>query len=135
MDQAQRAQLVSTYIERFTKTFKADAEGIIREHSGATEENFWAFLKLDEICRADPGLALDIVLEILHAPHVDSVAEILAAGPLEDVLMKFGPTTIERVEALAKSDPSFRDLLGGVWTSGMDTEVAARVDKCRGSKW
>jgi hypothetical protein len=135
MDQAHRNLLVATYVERFTRTFKADAEGIIREHNGATKENFWAFEELDEICRQDPSLALDFILDILRTPHVDSVTEILAAGPLEDILMRFSPTIIGRIESLARQDPSFRDLLGGVWTNGMDPEVLARVEVCSGPKW
>ncbi len=59
----------------------------------------------------------------------------LAAGPLEDLLSKFGPAYIARVESLARSDTVFRDLLGGEWKSSMTEAVWARVQAVRGRAW
>jgi hypothetical protein len=54
----------------------------------------------------------------------------LAAGPLEDYLVAHGETEIERVERLAKHDPSLRDLLAQTWKNSMSDEVVAAGTTC-----
>lgn len=51
----------------------------------------------------------------------------LAAGPLETLLVRHGRDVLERVEAEAKSNPSFKDLLDGVWGNAIDEAVWERV--------
>lgn len=63
------------------------------------------------------------------------VFAVLAAGPLEDLLAKFGPLYIDRIEALARQDRRFNDLLGGVWKNSMTDEVWERVTKARNTIW
>lgn len=63
------------------------------------------------------------------------VFAILAAGPLEDFLADFGPIYIERVETLARQDPKFNDLLGGVWRNSINEEVWERVCRIRNNVW
>ena len=63
------------------------------------------------------------------------VFAILAAGPLEDLLADFGPSYIDRVEKLARQDPKFNELLGGVWKNTIEDEVWERVTRIRNSVW
>jgi hypothetical protein len=63
------------------------------------------------------------------------VFSILAAGPLEDLLADFGNEYIDRVELLARQDPKFNDLLGGVWKNAMTDDVWWRVEKARNVVW
>jgi len=65
----------------------------------------------------------------------DKVFASLAAGPLEDLLAKQGPEFIERVEELARKDPKFNHLLGGVWRNAMTDEVWQRVQAARQDVW
>ena len=60
---------------------------------------------------------------------------VLAAGPLEDLLAKRGEDFIDRVEELARKDPKFNDLLGGVWRNTMTDEVWQRVQAIRNHVW
>ena len=55
--------------------------------------------------------------------------EVLAAGPLEQVLANHGEAIIDRVELLARIEPQFSSLLGGVWQNNMSEEVWIRVKK------
>ena len=135
MDAAERERLVNAYIERFTRRYEWDREMVLQEIKGAREENFWAFEVFDDVSRTDPELCWELILQTLHTPHAESVEEILAAGPLEDLLARFGPAFIDRVEAKAEKDPKFKDLLGGVWQNDMTNEVWARVQACRGEPW
>ena len=77
----------------------------------------------------NPDLAIDLVLEILKQPVSNKVREVLAAGPLEQVLANHGSRVIERVEILAKTNPEFAHLLGGVWKNAMPDEVWERVQR------
>ena len=65
----------------------------------------------------------------------DEVSAILAAGPVEDLLAKQGPEFIERVEELARKDPRFNYLLGGVWRNTMTDDVWQRVQAARHHVW
>ena len=133
MSSEDRRRLVDGYIEHNTREMVTGPDKVIREVRGA--DNFWAYLEMDALCRDEPELCLELILQILHAPHKPSVEENLAAGPLEDVLGEWGPRIIERVESLAQTDPEFKQLLGGVWQGGMNSEIWARVQACRGEPW
>jgi|SRR5690242_9197795 len=65
----------------------------------------------------------------------DKVLGCLAAGPLEDLLATQGPEFIERVEELARRDPKFNYLLGGVWRNSMTDEIWQRVQAARLNVW
>jgi len=56
----------------------------------------------------------------------------IAAGPLEDLICKAGPSFIDRVEREAKFNKQFGRLLTGVWLRHADSAVRERVVKfCR----
>lgn len=74
------------------------------------------------------------ILRILELAPPNEVLDVLAAGPLEDLIGKQGPLFIERIEQRARQDKAFRDLLGGVWPCG-EEEVWIRVEKVRGDIW
>ncbi len=59
----------------------------------------------------------------------------LAAGPLEDLLGFFGELYIDRIEELARKNPRFNYLLGGVWQHLSSDDVWARVEKVRLNEW
>jgi hypothetical protein len=135
MNPAERARLVAAYIERFTRDYVWDRDMVLRELKGEREGNFWASESFGEIARTDPELCWELILQTLHTPHSDSVTAVLAAGPLEDLLGRFGEQFIGRVEAQAEKDAKFKDLLGGVWRNSMSDEIWARIEACRGDPW
>ena len=56
----------------------------------------------------------------------------IAAGPLEDLICKAGPTFIDRIEREAKFNAQFGRLLTGVWPGRADPSVRERVVRfCR----
>jgi hypothetical protein len=65
----------------------------------------------------------------------DTAFAILAAGPLEEFLADFGELYIDRVEELARKNPRFNDLLGGVWKNAMADNVWTRVQNARLKVW
>lgn len=61
--------------------------------------------------------------------------QVLAAGPLEDLLGAHGAVLIERVEVEARRNPAFNLLLGGVWQNEISKEVWARIQAARLKVW
>jgi hypothetical protein len=85
---------------------------------------------------ANQGLQLIVViLDGIDPQPTSSLFQVLAAGPLEDLLVHHGPAVIDRVEQLARDDSRFNLLLGGVWPSTVAADVWARVEKARRDVW
>jgi hypothetical protein len=68
-------------------------------------------------------------------PMSDEAFAMLAAGPVEGLLCSAGAAFIDRVEQLAESNVRFNHLPGGVWKSGIDPAVWARIEKVRRTTW
>jgi hypothetical protein len=89
----------------------------------------WAHAALDEICDRTPGECLRLILLITKKDRSDLIASNLAAGPVEDLLSRHGPSIIDAVEQEARRSHNFRSLLGGVWRSTIDEDVWNRVQE------
>ena len=99
------------------------------------EDSFLAYDELSSMCLNQPLEALSLILTILSKDPSPKAIELLAAGPLEDLLVENGPLVIDEIERRAESDRNVAMLLGGVWQSEMNIEVWKRVEKARGRKW
>lgn len=106
-----------------------------KKHS-TKNPNWWAVEKFmhvgtEELSAAD---CLSAILNILSKNPSDKVIAILAAGPLEDLIHECGEQVIDDIEKLARQNPKFRHLLGGVWESSTP-EIWSRIEACRGEVW
>jgi hypothetical protein len=91
-------------------------------------ETFWAFEELSRLVKDDPTRAWAVILRVLEsAQQNQEVLDNLAAGPLESLLVYHGIGIIEWVEAQAKSDLRFKELLLGVWGNAINEAVWARL--------
>lgn len=91
-----------------------------------------------ELPLENPRLCLDSILQVLSRIPADPTNkhfQVLAAGPLEDLLVHHGDTYVDEIEVLARRSPPFRLLLNGVWTSRMNKIVVERLDKYRRAQW
>src|SRR5208282_1055134 len=79
----------------------------------------WASPELDDLVRDEPERAWRIILVLSEQSPDEEFESILAAGPIENLLVEHGPAFIERVEQRATTDPKFNHVLGGVWKSEM----------------
>ena len=91
------------------------------------DERFWAYEELDDLCTDSPEDTWEVILGILAQSPSDRALGSLAAGPLEDLLSRHGPSIIERVGLEACRNPAFASLLGGVWQHTMPDDIWARV--------
>lgn len=95
--------------------------------SKEADRTFWAYSELDRLCSDDPNRALDIVQLIASKRPADRVLCNLAAGPLEDLLVRHGATLIDRIEKLAQAESPLSIVIPGVWTERIDPTLQARV--------
>jgi hypothetical protein len=99
------------------------------------ETNWWALSQVMDWALEGEGDRLWLfVLEAYKRDLPEKVIAVLAAGPLED-LPKRGADFIDRIEELARKDPKFNHLLGGVWRNTMTDEVWQRVPIIRNHVW
>ncbi|MCW9027779.1 MAG: hypothetical protein OQJ80_02510 [Kangiella sp.] len=109
------------------KYIKAQDNNLGISRSG---ELHWSVNKFFELENEHPELCWKAILEVLHREPSEKVKDILAAGPLEDLIDTHGEEYIEVIEEEAKINPEFRKLLRGVWESSTP-EVWNRVLKAR----
>jgi hypothetical protein len=126
MDKSEITQIVDAWIEGQETEKGADEHG----------RNWWAIERvMDWALHGEADLLWTFVLSTYNRNISDRVVSVLAAGPLEDLLAKYGPEFIERVEQLARQDKKFNFLLGGVWQNTMSKDVWKRVQAVRHSTW
>ena len=100
------------------------------------EECRWAVDRvMDWKFEGQPELLWRFVLSSYERKLTDKVIAVLAAGPLEDLISEFGADYIERIETLARRDPKFNFLLGGVWRSDTRDDVWKRIEAVRLKVW
>lgn len=122
-----------------TNSFDQLVDTWIAEHKDYRTEKRptvgWAFRELNRLCQEEPFAALRVFDQILAKDHSDPIMEVLAAGPLENVLVMHGTIVLNEVTRLATSSAAFRELLGGVWNAGIDPKVWEQVETLRSSAW
>jgi hypothetical protein len=97
------------------------------EGAGAPASRFAAWEKVEELVHTDPEVGWSIVLRLVEESPDDLVLSNVAAGPLEDLLVKHGDAILDRVEEQARRDPKFRRCLTGVW--GLPSAIRDRLAK------
>lgn len=105
------------------------------ENSPEYNDNFWAFNSLSDISIKEPELCWELIEKIRKKDGSDVVLSNLAAGPLEDLLVKHGNQFIDLIEKDAKKDMQFRKLLGAVWKNDIDDDVWTRIKRVAGPSW
>lgn len=102
-----------------------------REDDGDPEEMAWSDLCVFEL-DAHPEVLFAFVLRALRKAENAWQVGLIAAGPLEDLLIKHGVTVIERLEEQARRSPRIRYALTGVWTQDIaDEGIRERIETAR----
>lgn len=110
MDEEQK-KLIDAWLKMYAAFNYDDPE----EQGPDYYENFWAFETLCDMTWYEPEKAWPIILAIRSATDNNLILATLAAGHFEDLIQRHGNEFIERIEALAKQDESFRHFIGGAW--------------------
>ncbi|RWR14774.1 DUF6869 domain-containing protein [Paenirhodobacter populi] len=102
-----------------------------RTDDGDPEEMAWSDLCVFEL-DAHPEVLWAFVLRALRKAENAWQVGLIAAGPLEDLLMKHGAAVIDRLEEQARRSPRIRYALTGVWTQDIaDEGIRQRIDTAR----
>ena len=117
LNQATVDFLIDTWIRYERLTLRTDRDG-----------DFWAAMKLEELCRSNPDQALDLVIEILNREPTGPIVRALAEGPLEQLLAQHGSRLILRAEEEAERNAVFRRLLCAMPRQRISGEVIERID-------
>jgi hypothetical protein len=83
---------------------------------------------VEEMVKRDPDAAWPFVLDLVSRAEDDRMLALIAAGPLEELIIAHGDRLIERIEAVAPGDLKFRPALRGVWgQNDMSRNVLQRL--------
>ena len=119
------------------------ARGYLRCSDSLSDENFdpdsvWdpehnpdelAYSIVKEAIRhGPPERAWELVTAVLRL-SVDERLGLHAAGPLEDMVRRWGTELVDRIEELAAADERFRWALGGIWLTRTGKLPAAIVQR------
>lgn len=101
----------------------------IREaQTGTISEPVWH--DLSSAVAADPEAGWTLVLHLIEAAPDDEVLGLIAAGPLEELILESSSNMIDRLETQARRDPKFRRCLTGVWfESQLPAEMVNRLKR------
>ena len=122
---------VGAAIVAYGRTFAVDGENLDEE---ARATHAWASDCGYEVEQDYPHLLLPLIVAAMDACETPGDAAYVAAGPLENAVVKHGPVLIGQIEALAAQSAKFRYFLSAIWgQSHTDPEVWARVCKAVGS--
>jgi hypothetical protein len=79
------------------------------------EDCRWAWSEVDDLVRRDPDKGWEITCILVNKASSDEALGFVAAGALEDLLRKHGPTVIDRVEHESQENVRLQTALSGVW--------------------
>jgi hypothetical protein len=88
-----------------------------------------------DACLDEPEIAWQAIVRLSQMDMTDDQRALLAAGPVEDLLVWHGTEFIDRVEQEAIINPKLNYLLGGVWRREMPQAIWERIEKVRREVW
>ena len=92
-------------------------------------------ISMIEVCMEHPEIAWLAINQLLTAELTKDQLAVLAAGPMEDLLVHHGNAFIDRVEFEASRNPRFNFLLGGVWQNSIVADIWDRIKLARCEVW
>ncbi len=78
-------------------------------------ETFWAFEELLDIVTKSPQQALKIIISLLNRTSDINIITIIAAGPLENLLVDHGLALKEQIQKYAVFNNNMKTALANVW--------------------
>ena len=96
---------------------------------GITDDPYlWAVEAMWEMIERAPEVAWTVILDMVGRAEGDHQIASIAAGPLEDFIVRHGWQYLDRVEREALANAKFRRALVGVWgESRMPEELVLRL--------
>lgn len=121
------AELIARYLMHATTTTR----------DGTDAECFDANEELNELVTEEPERAWPLICEIIRRISLkdEDILAYVAAGPLEDLLVRHPQAFIERIETLAQNDAHFRRAVSGVWGwTRIPADIRERIERLLGDE-
>lgn len=122
--------------------FEKIAAAVVRSHKAFVNEEIdeaveretrWASDCAFEIEQNHPNLVLRLVVAAMDACTTIEEAAFVAAGLVENAVVKHGADLIPSIEELARRSNKFRYILSGIWSQGsVDPKVWERIGRAVG---
>ncbi len=93
------------------------------------DENFWAYEVLDRLCEDEPERCLHIIENMCSSTDDEFLLANIAAGPLEDLLVRCGDLIISKLEDVVEGNEKMKKIIPLVWKNDIDEEIWDRLDK------
>ncbi len=103
----------------------------VKPKGAAYEELFWAFESVDILTRTSPQDAMQFIVAVVSSTESEWVLSNLAAGPIEDLLMRYPEATVDALETECAHNPRLAQVLHGVWLSGLPRALSDRIEQIR----
>jgi len=100
-------------------------DAYLRYYKTNLQMYWWAVDEIDGLVRRDPEEGWETTCMLISRATSDELLANVAAGPLEDLLVAYGPELIGRVEEECKRNDRLRLALSGVWF-GRDNPIYQR---------
>lgn len=91
--------------------------------------NYWAYETIDRLCDEEPEKCLALIIAICSSTNNEFILANVAAGPLEDLLVRNGDRVLDQLELWAQQDHKNRSVLASVWRNNIDDELWASVSR------
>ena len=102
----------------------------LRHAESGKADGSWAYDALAGLIDEDPALAWAIILELVHRASPGDAFDLVAAGPLEDLVACHGREVIDLIEPRVTDDEPLRRALSGLWV-GRDTLDPKTLERLR----
>jgi hypothetical protein len=102
----------------------------LRYAASGEADGSWAYDALTRLIDEDPATAWEIILELVHRASPGDAFDLVAAGPLEDLVAWQGREVIDLIEPRVGADEPLRRALAGLWV-GRDTLDPKTLERLR----
>ena len=90
------------------------------------QRNWWAWDKLDELCRNDADAAWSVLQELTELADTDELLEDIGVGPLEDLINNYSDSHITALEKAA-GNPGLKKALSHASVRDSENPMADRL--------
>ena len=97
------------------------------------QRNWWAWDKLDELCRKDAKGAWAVLVELVEVAQSNELLEDIGVGPLEDFINYYATDYISEIETAAAKSEALSNALAHAQLRDANHELASRISElgCR----
>jgi hypothetical protein len=125
---------VAHAVVRYGRTVSEDGEDEGNHDAKEREAHAWASDCAYEVEQDFPHLLLPLIVAAMDASETPGDAAYIAAGLLENAVIKHGPQLIDKIEGFASRSGKFRYFLSAIWGErSTDPAVWERVCEAVGS--